>query len=123
MDLVILKKRLISFKSPKGNFRNVPDEVLVDVLRSWEQWTGASSDFSSSLGSSRKQIGALLRKARALIRSGIGSSEFKELNLESLVNNPSALRHSVGIELTWQKGTLIRFPDVDQLIDFLKKAA
>jgi hypothetical protein len=31
--------------------------------------------------------------------------------------------HGQGIELQWDQGKVIRFPDVSLLIDFLKKAA
>jgi hypothetical protein len=48
-------------------------------------------------------------------------SDFKEVNIESMLGpSPSAI---VGIEVTWDNGKVIRFPSVDQLIDFLKKVA
>ena len=41
-DNIILKKKLSTFKSSGGRLRGINDEVIIDVLRSWENWTGKS---------------------------------------------------------------------------------
>ena len=45
MDLEVLKKKLSSFKSEGGKTRNVSDELLLEVLSSWEHWGGSSREF------------------------------------------------------------------------------
>ena len=46
----ILKKRLSTFKNDKGAIRGVSDELIMDILKTWEQWTGSAKSFYQSLG-------------------------------------------------------------------------
>ena len=120
MDLMILKKRLSTFKTDGGRVQNVSDDLLLDILRAWETWTGKAKEFHAGLGLSQQSVSNMIRKAKKLSRDGAGS-EFKEVNIESMLEPvPGAI---VGIEVTWDNGKVIRFPNVDQLIDFLKKVA
>jgi hypothetical protein len=64
-------------------------------------------------------VGSFIREGKRLARKGnYGTGEFKELKLDSLVGVPSA-----PIEVSWDKGKVIRFNQVDALVDFLKKVA
>lgn len=45
MEHSILKKRLNTFKSAKGTLKDVSDEVVLEVLRAWENWPGVTSNF------------------------------------------------------------------------------
>jgi hypothetical protein len=100
----------------------VSDEVLVDLLRSWEQWTGTAKDFHDSLGLSKSQLGGLMGKAKKLCREGnIALGDFKEVKLDGLL--PQGAVPCSGIELCLEQGKIIRFPQVEQLIEFLKKSA
>ena len=122
MDNVILKKKLSTFKSPKGNIVGVSTEVLCELLKAWEGWIGPSREFYQSIGVNRKQAARILGKAKKLHREGgFPASEFSEIKLDGVI--PQAVAACSGIELSWEGGKLIRFPQVDQLIDFLKKAA
>src|SRR5262249_17527577 len=119
-DLIILKKRLSTFKSNEGRLSQVSDELLLDILRAWESWTGKAKELYEGLGLSKQQMAIMIKKAKKLNRSG-ARSEFKEIQLESIVGGtPGSI---VAIEVTWDSGKVIRFPNVDQLIDFLKKVA
>jgi|GEM_PF-4554799 len=42
MDNTILKKKLSTFRSSEGYLVGVSPEVLHDLLRAWESWTGVS---------------------------------------------------------------------------------
>lgn len=120
MDLIILKKRLSTFRNDEGRLSNVSDELLLDILKTWESWTGKPKDLQVGLGLSRQQMAIMIKKAKKLSRNGAGG-DFKEINFESIVGpNPGGI---VAIEVTWDSGKVIRFPSVDQLIDFLKKVA
>ncbi len=126
MDMEVLKKRISSYRTPKGRLTRVPDELLVDILRAWEQWTGAGSAFYSALGADHRKMAGLIGRAKKLKREGVFPEEaFKEIkveespsNLTSLVSGPCQ-----GIEIAWDGGKLIRFQQVDQLVEFLKKVA
>jgi hypothetical protein len=120
MDLIILKKRLSTFRTDSGQVRNVSDELLLDILRAWETWTGKAREFHEGLGVCKQSLGNMIKKAKKLSREGSGS-EFKEVNIESILGSPPGA--IVAIEVTWDNGKVIRFPSVDQLVDFLKKVA
>ena len=63
MDNAIIKKRLSTFKSSKGSLTRVSDDVLADVIRAWEQWTGKSTDLARELGVDKYQLVFLIKKA------------------------------------------------------------
>ena len=122
MDNAILKKRLNTFKSAKGVLRKVSDEVVIDVLRAWENWPGRSVDLYPELGLSKMQMAIMIKKAKQLIKSGVVvESEFREVKLDSLMGASSTMAGP--IEVSWDKGKVIRFSQVDHLVDFLKKVA
>ena len=126
MDFVTLKKKLSTYVSAKGYLTNVSDEVLYEVLVSWENWTGSSKEFYRGLGFSQAQMAGIIGKAKKLKREGhFGASEFKQLTVEGEPASAavSPLAPCTGAEIVWTNGRLIRFSGVDMLIDFLKKAA
>ena len=126
MDLEILKKKISTYKTDSGRVRNVSDELLMEILLAWEHWTGAADGFYKSLGVSRNGISSIIGKAKKLRREGhFPASDFKEIkveespsNLVSLISGPCS-----GVEILWDGGKLIRFQQVEQLVDFLKKVA
>ncbi len=123
MDNAVLKKRLSTFKGSKGNLIKVSDDLLFDVIRSWESWTGTSTDLAKELGVHVKQLAFIVRKAKKLQREGkFPESEFKEIKLESSPTS-SFSGSPCGIEMAWDNGKVIRFGQVEQLVDFLKKVA
>ena len=122
MDNTILKKRLSTYRTDKGILKNVSDELLIDILRAWEQWPGNAKDFYTSIGVSFKQMAKLMGKAKKMQREGrFPESEFKEVKVYggdvALPGGPCT-----GIELLWD-AKVIRFPGVEPLIEFLKKVA
>jgi hypothetical protein len=121
MDNTVLKKKLSTFRSPKGNLVGVSAEVLIELLKAWENWTGPAREFYQSIGVNRRQAARILGKAKKIHREGgFPASEFSELKVADIL--PAATPCS-GIELNWSGGQVIRFPRVDELLDFLKKAA
>ncbi len=125
MDLEVLKKKISTYRTDGGKVRNVSDELLMEILSAWEHWTGPADGFYKALGVSRNGIASIIGKAKKLRREGFPTDGFKEIkieespsNLTSLVSGPCA-----GIEILWDNGKLIRFPQVELLIDFLKKVA
>jgi hypothetical protein len=120
MDNTVLKKKLSTFRSSEGYLVGVSSEVLHDLLRAWEGWTGKPKDFYRSIGVNSNQIAFLLGKAKKLAREGkFPAEEFKEVQLEGVVSAAPC----AGIEVNWAPGRVIRFPHVDQLLEFLKKTA
>src|ERR1700677_4786635 len=82
MDNAVLKKRLNNFKSAKGYLTKVSDEVVIDVLRTWENWPGNSADLYRDLGLNKMQIVTMIQKVKRLIKNGVVTeSEFREVRL------------------------------------------
>jgi hypothetical protein len=129
METTILKKRLNTFKSGRGRLKRVSDDLLIDLLRSYEQWPGSAADFYRDVGISKQQFAVLMKKAKKLCREGQHpeSGEFKEIALAALGSaaTPPGVGSSCAgsIELQWAEGRVIRFPSVEPLLEFLKKAA
>ena len=125
MDLEVLKKKISTFKGDGGRVSITSDELLMEILLAWEQWTGPASGFYKSLGVSQNGISSIIGRAKKLRREGFPVDSFKEIkvsespsNLNSLVGGPCQ-----GVEILWDNGKLIRFQLVEQLVDFLKKVA
>lgn len=125
---MILKKKLSTYRTDKDQLRNVSPEVLVDVLRAWEGWAGSSKDFYSAIGVSQKQMASVIGKAKKLKREGhFPAEDFQEVQLSSVSPGGGACGGAgggmSGIELSWSEGKVIRFGQIEQLVEFLKKVA
>jgi hypothetical protein len=127
MDNVTLRKKLSSYLTEGGYLKNVGDEVLYELLVSWENWTGTSKEFYRSLGFTHAQMAGLVGKAKRLKREGyFGEGDFKAIKIDStdaVGGETSASRPCAAAELVWSGGQVIRFSDISTLIDFLKKSA
>ena len=123
MDNSQLKKKLSTYVTEGGQLRNVGEDVLYELLVSWEEWPSTGKEFYRSIGFTQKQIAKLLGKAKKMKREGVfGSSEFKEILVEN-VSSPEGSANSCGlIELACKDGKVIRFPQVSQLLEYVKKA-
>ena len=125
MDHVSLHKKLSTFVTDKGYFKNVSDDVLYEVLVAWENWTGTSKEFYRSIGFSFPQMAGLIGKAKKLKREGhFGAAEFKAVHVEGATGREHGSDTPCpGVEMVLQNGRTIRFSGVDLLVDFLKKSA
>ena len=123
MDNSVLRKKLNTFKSAKGKLSRVSDEVVMEVLRAWEEWPGTTADLYRELGLSKMQLVTMIQKAKRLVKKGvISESEFKEIKM---VSSSAADFGSCNgaITMKWAEGKVIKFSEVDQLVDFLKKVS
>lgn len=117
METNVLKKRLNTYKSGKGKLTRVEDEVVMDVLRTWEQWQGSTADLYRELGLSKMQLVTMIQKAKRLVKKGVvAGGEFKEIKIGQGTSDASDK-----IELSWDNGRTIRFSAVGQLLEFLDR--
>lgn len=122
MDLEVLKKKISSYRTEGGSLTKVPDELVMEILVAWEQWTGPAKGFYVAVGVNQHKLASILGKAKKLKREGhFPVEDFKEIKIAQV----SATGDASGlctIEITWDGKQVIRFALVDQLVDFLKKA-
>lgn len=126
MDLEILKKKISSYRTPGGKITRLPDDLLCEILVAWEQWTGSGSGFYTAIGADHRKMASLMGRAKKLKREGHFPEEaFKEIKVQESPSNLVSLTSGPcqGVEILWDGGKLIRFPHVDNLIEFLKKVA
>jgi hypothetical protein len=124
MDLTVLAKKISSYRSPKGQVRNLPNELLAEILNAWEQWTGTALGFYSAIGVNQKKMASIMGKAKQLKRDGaFDGLNFTEVVLDQDSGQVMELPPCSGVELVWEGGRIIRFSRVEMLLDFLKKAA
>jgi hypothetical protein len=124
MDLTVLAKKISSYRSPKGQVRNLPNELLGEILHAWEQWTGTALGFYSAIGVNQKKMASIMGKAKQLKRDGaFDGLNFTEVVLDQDSGQVIELPPCSGVELVWEGGRIIRFSRVEMLLDFLKKAA
>ena len=121
MELEVLKKKLSTFRGEGGRIRGVNDDLLLEILEAWEQWTGSSKEFYRSLGSSQKGMASMIGKAKKLKREG-HTVPFEEVSIEGVTDtdNPTPLVCDIEVQ---DKNKIIRFRKVDHLVEYLKKAA
>lgn len=121
MDLLILRKKLDGFRASNGSIRDVSPEVLWELRQAWENFTGTPEQFRSEVGIMAGTLRNLLLSAKKLnhVMASAGS-----MGLSEQENGPVSEVTYRGLELIYDRGEkVIRFPDVDTLIDFLKRAA
>ncbi|MFN8699878.1 MAG: hypothetical protein ACK51V_02545 [bacterium] len=125
MDLEVLKKKISTYKGDGGRVSITSDELLIEILLAWEQWTGPAKGFYTSIGISAKGISSIIGRAKKLRREGFPVDNFKEIKLQESPSNLTSLNSGPcqGMEILWDNGKLIRFQQVEQLIDFLKKVS
>ena len=124
MDLEVLKKKISTFRGEGGRVRITSEDLLMEILLAWEQWTGPTNGFYATIGVSSKGMASIIGRAKRLRREGhFPAEDFKEIKLADGGGTTGGLPPCSGIEVAWENGKLIRFNQVDQLVEFLKKVA
>lgn len=120
VDLEVLKKRISTFRGEGGRVRISDDSLMMEILLAWEQWKGPSKEFYKAIGVSQTGMASIIGRAKKLRREGhFPAEDFKEIKVAEPTNMPPCS----GIEIAWDNNKLIRFQQVEQLIEFLKKVA
>jgi hypothetical protein len=121
MDFEILRKKLDAYKTSGGSYKNIKSELLVELLRAWEEHRGPSTVLAKQLGMKAGQLARQIREARkAATRGEAIDPAFQALQMQSSGESPSGASEIV---LSWGGDKVVKFPNVDLLVDFLRKAA
>lgn len=124
MELEILKKKISTFRGEGGRVSITDDSLLMEILHSWEQWTAPADGFYKAIGVSRNGISSIIGRAKRLRREGFPTDGFKEVKvMENAPLSGGQFPPCSSIEMCLENGKIIRFQQVDQLVEFLKKAA
>jgi len=121
MDLEILKKKLSSYRGEGGRVTKVSDDLLLEILTAWENWTGSAKDFYHGIGSNQKKMARMIGKAKQLRRDG-SSLQFQEIAIDGVTNASALTPISCDIEVQ-DNNKIIRFRKVDLLVEYLKKVS
>ncbi len=70
MELEILKKKISTFRGVGGRVRIADDQLFMEILHAWEQWTGPMTGFYGATGVSAKGMASIIGKAKKLRREG-----------------------------------------------------
>ena len=122
MDLEVLKKKLSTYRGEGGRVTKVSDDLLIEILSAWEQWTGSSKDFYSAIGSNHKKMARMIGKAKQLRREGYSTNGFQEISVGGISDTVAPDSIPCDIEVH-EKNKVIRFRKVDLLVEFLKKVS
>ncbi|MGZ3798146.1 MAG: hypothetical protein ACXVB1_17370, partial [Pseudobdellovibrionaceae bacterium] len=66
MDLEVLKKKISTFKGEGGRVKITDDSLLMEILSSWEQWTGPMKEFYRAIGVSQTGMASIIGRAKKL---------------------------------------------------------
>ena len=76
-SFVTFKKKLSTYLSDAAPLQNVSAELLFEVLKAWEGWTGTATEFYRGIGFSQRQMAKLTGKAKKMKRDEhFGSGAF-----------------------------------------------
>jgi len=115
LDNTVLRKKLNTYKSAKGVLKGMSNDVILEVLQVWQNWSGTTADLYRDLELSKGQMSALIRAGKKLVKSGAAiEPEFKEVKVEGAVEPCTE-----AITLKWDKNKVIRFRQVSQLVEFI----
>lgn len=124
MELETLRKRIDTYRTSGGKITRVPDELAIEILFAWEKWTGPAKGFYVAIGVDFRKMASILGRAKKLKREGRAPvTEFTEVTSQVLGVGSDVGFNGAVVELCWEQGKVIRFPQVETLIDFLKKVA
>jgi hypothetical protein len=126
MDLTVLKKKLSVYRDQGGSLKKISDELLHELLVNWESWDGSTANFYSALGTNGKQMASVIGRAKRYKREGrFGSADFREAVVEAQASEVAIATESGGklIEFVWPDGRLVRFSNLDILVEFIRRTA
>ena len=119
MELEVLKKKLSTYRGEGGKVTNVSNDLLLEILAAWEEWTGAAHAFYTGIGSNHRKMAKMMGKAKGLRREGY-TVPFEEISIEGVTDTNSPVSLLCDIEVQ-DKNRLIRFRKVDHLVEYLKR--
>lgn len=119
---LILKKRLNTCRTSTGRLSQIPDDLIIDIVKSWERWPGTGKSFYTAIGIKKEQMASIIKKGKRLFKEGkdqLGS--FTPIETQAPPQGPTSQK--VPIIVQWDKKKSIRFYQVSHLVDFLKSCA
>jgi hypothetical protein len=126
MDLMVLKKKIDGFRAGNGQLQNVPAELLFELRQAWENYSGPADQFRRELGMKIGTLRKLLVESKKLNHVLASSEAMGLVSTETDANHGAESSQSSNghLELVINEGNkIVRFPNLDILIEFLRKAS
>jgi len=142
MDLLILKKKIDGYRLANRCIKKLPPELLLELRQTWENFSGDQDEFRSKLGLRIGTLRNLLVESKKLNHAISSSTAIglphnglplvelgnlqgqEDLSESGMGATPKTSPANHGLELVFDDGNkIIRFPNVDLLIEFLRKVA
>jgi hypothetical protein len=125
MDLMTLKKKIDGFKNRNGQLRDVAPDLLFEIRQTWENYTGPVEQFRRELGIRVGTLRKLLIESKKLNHVLASSEAVGLTSSESVASNAEEMKGSQKpLELVYDGGSkILRFPTLDLLMEFLRKAS
>lgn len=123
MDNGILSKKLRTYQSATGKLTQLSDEIILEVLRKWENWPGTTADLYRDLGLSKGQMSFIIRKAKALVKKGVllAEEDFKEIKIAAPDDYEQDGGSSAVVLLRWGSNRVLEFSRIDHVVEFFNK--
>ncbi|MBI2519585.1 MAG: hypothetical protein HYV97_04185 [Bdellovibrio sp.] len=119
---LFLKKRLNICRTSTGRLSQIPDDLVIDIVKTWERWPGTAKSFYQGLGIKKEQLGCIMKKGKRLVKEGKEKlGPFIPVEVKNSSSAPANQRDPIILNLDRKK--TIRFYQVAHLVEFLKKCA
>jgi hypothetical protein len=120
---MILKKKIDGYRTSSGSIKNVSAELLLELRQAWEHHTGSPEQFRSEIGVKMGTLRNLLKESKKLNHVLASADAVGLVPLDQPRLEEGSLA-GTAIEVTIVDGAkVIRFSNVDLLVDFMKKSA
>jgi hypothetical protein len=126
MDFIILRKKIDGFRLGNGQLQNVPPELLWELRQAWENFSGPVEEFRRGLGMKVGTLRKLLSESKKLNHALASASAMgiSEPGAAAGTTESTAANTGGQLEIAYDNGSkIIRFPNIELLLEFLKKAA
>lgn len=122
MDLLLLKKKISSYRTAKGRLTRVPDELAYELLLAWEEWTGTASSFYKEIGMDFRKVASLMGRAKKLKREGVFTEDqFREVKVVGGAPDTYQPSTSAVVVLRWGSSRILEFNQIDHVVEFFNK--
>lgn len=119
---LVLKKRLSICRNSNGRLSQIPDDLIVDILKTWERWPSTAKSFYQGVGIKKEQFACIMKKGKRLFKEGKEKlGPFVPIDIQNSSSTPTEQNAPIILQL--ENNKTISFYNVGHLVEFLKISA